>query len=107
MARGLWSSLPLAVGEVHWKYPSPPRRKPIGFRQRFKKSSKKLRCGLGMDSPLVRILIGMISAYLLTLSWYFHRRGVRCLHYPSCSNYALLALRKHALVRAVQLSLAR
>ncbi|MFY0631184.1 MAG: membrane protein insertion efficiency factor YidD [Flavobacteriaceae bacterium] len=32
------------------------------------------------------------------------RKYSKCLHYPSCSNYAILALKKYGFIKAVKLS---
>jgi putative membrane protein insertion efficiency factor len=45
-----------------------------------------------------------IRVYQQTLSRALRRRGVRCLHYPSCSQYGLLAFRQHGFVRAAVLT---
>ena len=31
----------------------------------------------------------------------------RCLHYPSCSNYAIMALKKYNLIKALKISINR
>jgi putative membrane protein insertion efficiency factor len=45
-----------------------------------------------------------IRVYQQTLSRVLRRRGVRCLHYPSCSQYGVLAFRKHGFVQAAVLT---
>jgi len=41
------------------------------------------------------VLLGLIRGYKRTLSPILARMGVRCRFYPSCSEYAVLAIRKH------------
>ena len=43
-----------------------------------------------------KVLIALIRAYQYALSPMF---GQRCKYYPSCSNYALEALRVHGAIR--------
>ncbi|MGD2132555.1 MAG: membrane protein insertion efficiency factor YidD [Maricaulaceae bacterium] len=45
--------------------------------------------------PFARILIGLITVYRYTLSPAFSALGVRCRHAPSCSEYAIEAVRRH------------
>jgi uncharacterized protein len=47
------------------------------------------------------ILIGLIKVYQYALSPLF---GQRCKYYPSCSSFAIGALREHGLFRAVALA---
>ena len=48
-----------------------------------------------------KILIAFIRVYQYTLSPLL---GQRCRYYPSCSNYAVAALREHGAVRGVGLA---
>ncbi|MCX6364416.1 MAG: membrane protein insertion efficiency factor YidD [Actinobacteria bacterium] len=48
-----------------------------------------------------KILIAFIKAYQYTLSPLL---GPRCRYYPSCSNYAVDALREHGAVRGLSLA---
>jgi hypothetical protein len=48
-----------------------------------------------------RILIALIKVYQYTLSPLL---GPRCRYYPSCSNYAVDALREHGAVRGLGLA---
>ena len=48
-----------------------------------------------------KILIAFVRAYQYTLSPLL---GARCRYYPSCSNYAVGALREHGAVRGVGLA---
>jgi len=67
------------------------------------------------DSPLHRVLgavvaaldwalIGLIRVYQYALS---PMLGARCKYYPSCSNYAIGALREHGPLKGVGLALWR
>jgi putative membrane protein insertion efficiency factor len=44
-----------------------------------------------------------IGMYQETLSRYFRRRGLRCRHHPTCSQYAVLAYHKHGFFQATQM----
>ena len=48
-----------------------------------------------------KILIAFVRAYQYTLSPLL---GARCRYYPSCSNYAVGALREHGAVRGLGLA---
>jgi hypothetical protein len=50
------------------------------------------------------LAIGLIRAYQATLSPVLSRRGVRCLHYPTCSQYGILAYRKYGFWRATRVT---
>lgn len=43
------------------------------------------------------IAIFVIRVYQKTLSKLLRRMGVRCRFYPTCSQYAILAIQKHGL----------
>jgi putative component of membrane protein insertase Oxa1/YidC/SpoIIIJ protein YidD len=45
----------------------------------------------------------VIHIYRLFGSPYMRYRGVRCLRIPTCSEYAILALRKYPLVQAIKM----
>jgi hypothetical protein len=51
-----------------------------------------------------RILIAFIKVYQYTLS---PMLGQRCKYYPSCSNYAIGALREHGAIRGSGLAASR
>jgi putative membrane protein insertion efficiency factor len=51
--------------------------------------------------------IALIRGYQRTLSGVLRRRGVRCLHHPSCSEYGVLAYKKYGFIRATLLTLKR
>jgi len=53
---------------------------------------------------LTEASIALIVAY--QDSWN-HRTGVRCRHYPSCSEYAVLALQRHGFLGGWRMSLRR
>ncbi|TDW99745.1 membrane protein insertion efficiency factor YidD [Dinghuibacter silviterrae] len=53
--------------------------------------------------PLSLIGIGLVKIYQRTKT----RHYSKCLHFPSCSNYALLALRKYSFFKAVWISVKR
>ena len=42
-----------------------------------------------------------IRFYQRTISPVLARRGIRCRHYPTCSEYAVLALQKYSFFSAV------
>ena len=48
--------------------------------------------------------VGLVRLYQWTLGYWL---GGRCRFYPSCSVYAIEAIRQHGLVRGVWLSLGR
>jgi hypothetical protein len=48
-----------------------------------------------------RVLIVLIKAYQYTVSPLL---GPRCKYYPSCSNYAVEALREHGVIRGMGLA---
>jgi putative membrane protein insertion efficiency factor len=48
-----------------------------------------------------------IRVYQRTLSPALGRRGMCCLHHPSCSEYGVLAYRKYGFVRATLLTWSR
>lgn len=54
-----------------------------------------------MNRFAVALLTGLIKVYQYTLSPFL---GQRCKYYPSCSNYAIGALREHGIVRGVALA---
>lgn len=56
------------------------------------------------DLMLSRILVALIYVYRWCISPLF---GQRCRFYPSCSQYAIEALRNHSLPRALWLVVAR
>jgi len=55
-------------------------------------------------TPGARVAILLIHAYQLSLGAWF---GGSCRFYPSCSHYAIDALRAHGLIRGFWLALRR
>ncbi len=53
--------------------------------------------------PFKLISLLVIKVYQLTKK----RKYSKCLYYPSCSNYAILALKKYNFIRAIKCSKAR
>jgi putative component of membrane protein insertase Oxa1/YidC/SpoIIIJ protein YidD len=56
---------------------------------------------------LNRLAILAIWVYQRTLSRYAHRRGLRCLHHPSCSHYGILAYKKYNFFKACVITFRR
>ena len=54
-----------------------------------------------VNAGLNAVFIGLIRVYQYTLS---PMLGQRCKYYPSCSNYAIGALREHGVLRGVGLA---
>jgi putative membrane protein insertion efficiency factor len=52
-------------------------------------------------SPLTRVLVGLVRAYQFVVSPWF---APRCKYYPSCSAYAVTALRVHGPWRGLGLA---
>jgi putative membrane protein insertion efficiency factor len=48
-----------------------------------------------------RVLVALIKVYQYTIS---PMLGPRCKYYPSCSNYAIEALREHGVLRGLGLA---
>lgn len=46
------------------------------------------------------LAIALIRGYQRIVSRVLNRRGLRCLHYPSCSEYSILAYRKYGFLKA-------
>lgn len=55
-------------------------------------------------APLTTLLIGLVRAYQYLLAPWL---GSRCRFAPSCSNYAIEALRRHGAVRGAWLAARR
>ena len=55
-------------------------------------------------TSLNRLAIQAICLYQGSLSRVFRRKGVRCLHYPSCSEYGSLAFAKYGFAKAALLT---
>ena len=53
--------------------------------------------------PFNLIAIGFVKGYQKTK----RRKYRKCLHHPSCSNYALLALKKYNIYKALKLTISR
>ncbi|HPQ69086.1 MAG TPA: membrane protein insertion efficiency factor YidD [bacterium] len=53
---------------------------------------------------LVRFSIALIVWYQKRLSL---RTGCQCLHYPTCSEFAVLALQRHGLIKGWRMALCR
>ena len=54
-----------------------------------------------VNAGLNAVFIGLIRAYQYTLS---PMLGQRCKYYPSCSNYAIGALREHGAIKGLGLA---
>ena len=54
-------------------------------------------------SVLRYILLFMVYTYQIIGSPIMRRRGVCCMRVPTCSQYAVLALRKHPVPKAIRL----
>ncbi|ACQ82461.1 protein of unknown function DUF37 [Beutenbergia cavernae DSM 12333] len=52
-------------------------------------------------NPLTWLLLGLVRGYQLIVSPWF---APRCRYYPSCSAYAVTALRRHGVVRGTGLA---
>jgi putative membrane protein insertion efficiency factor len=65
-------------------------------------SLREERPGEGrVRNPLTLLLMGLVRAYQLVVSpWY----PQRCKYYPSCSAYAMTALRTHGVVKGLGLT---
>lgn len=55
-------------------------------------------------NPVTRVLMALVRAYQLVVSPWF---APRCKYYPSCSTYAITALRVHGPVRGTALAVWR
>ena len=55
----------------------------------------------GINAGLNAVFIGLIRVYQYTLS---PMLGQRCKYYPSCSNYAIGALREHGPIKGIGLA---
>lgn len=51
-----------------------------------------------------RVLIGLIHVYKLAISPFM---GPRCIHYPTCSSYAVEAIERHGWLRGAGLAMRR
>jgi putative membrane protein insertion efficiency factor len=51
-------------------------------------------------NPLNWLAILAIRIYQGSLAKLLRKRGVRCLHYPSCSEYGVMAFRKYGFLKA-------
>jgi len=58
-------------------------------------------------SSLAWLFLTCIWLYRRTLKHYCVARGVTCLHYPTCSEYARLALHKYPVLTALRLAWSR
>lgn len=54
--------------------------------------------------PMNWLAIVAIRFYQGAFSKFLTRRGVRCLHYPSCSQYGIIAFQKHGFFHATLLT---
>lgn len=54
-----------------------------------------------------KIAINIIKFYKKYFSIFFEKNGVKCKFYPTCSDYALLALEKYGFLKGSFLSLKR
>jgi uncharacterized protein len=55
-------------------------------------------------NPVTWLLVGLVRAYQLVVSPWF---APRCRYYPSCSTYAVTALRVHGPIRGTALAIWR
>ncbi|MBU2545322.1 membrane protein insertion efficiency factor YidD [Patescibacteria group bacterium] len=53
------------------------------------------------------IFLGLIKIYQKTLSPLLNLLGIYCRFYPSCSNYCVLAIKKHGAWRGIWLGFKR
>lgn len=53
------------------------------------------------------LAILLIRAYQRTMSRRLAEQGFRCAHFPTCSDYGVLAFQKYGFVTASQMTLAR
>lgn len=53
--------------------------------------------------PFYKLIILLIQLYQLTTK----NRPPKCLHYPSCSNYAIMAYYKYDLIKSTKLTITR
>ncbi len=53
------------------------------------------------------IAILFIKIYQKFFSKYAKENGRNCLHYPSCSNYAILAFKRYKFIKAFELTYSR
>lgn len=60
-------------------------------------------CGQRTPTPLARLLLGVLAVY----RWTAVVRAPRCRFYPSCSTYAVQAVRTHGAVRGALLAARR
>jgi putative membrane protein insertion efficiency factor len=58
-------------------------------------------------SLLCFLAVVAIRGYQLLVSPLLRWRGVTCLHYPTCSQYGLLAFRKYGFRKAVRITMSR
>jgi putative membrane protein insertion efficiency factor len=65
------------------------------------------RASDGRTSACCLLAILVIRIYQLLVSPIMRRRGVTCLHHPTCSHYGLLAFQKHHFRNALRLTLDR
>lgn len=55
-------------------------------------------------NPINWLLVGLVRLYQLTISPLL---GQNCRYYPSCSQYALVAIQRHGVVRGCWLAVRR
>lgn len=55
-------------------------------------------------NPINWLLVGLVRVYQLTISPLL---GQNCRYYPSCSQYALVAIQRHGVVRGCWLAIRR
>jgi putative membrane protein insertion efficiency factor len=55
-------------------------------------------------TPAARVLVGLVLAYRRLVSPLL---GAHCRFYPSCSEYALVAIRRHGAIRGSWLAIRR
>jgi putative component of membrane protein insertase Oxa1/YidC/SpoIIIJ protein YidD len=67
-------------------------------------------CPRAADGPtclLGDLAVAVLSLYRLILSPVLRWRGVTCLHYPTCSEFGILAFRKYSFGKACKVTLDR
>ncbi|MBR9824295.1 MAG: membrane protein insertion efficiency factor YidD [Alphaproteobacteria bacterium] len=62
---------------------------------------------LNLNGPAEWLAMGVLRTYQLLISPVFYAVGIRCRHEPSCSNYAMDAVRAQGAWRGFWLALGR
>lgn len=61
----------------------------------------------GNLSVLSKVAILTIRIYQASMSRMLRRHGVTCLHYPTCSNYGIMAFEKYGFCKAFSVTINR